>query len=50
VLRSTDGGRTWQAFNEGLAWPFARRLAFDRTGAELWVASPGLGYARRKLR
>ena len=50
VLRSTDGGRTWQAFNEGLAWPFACRLVFDRTGAELWVASPGLGYARRELR
>ncbi|WP_456476106.1 WD40/YVTN/BNR-like repeat-containing protein [Oceanithermus sp.] len=50
VLRSTDGGRTWQAFNEGLAWPFACRLVFDRSGAELWVASPGLGYAHRELR
>ena len=50
VLRSADGGLTWQAFNEGLVWPFARRLTFDRSGRELWVASPGLGYAHRKLR
>ncbi len=49
VLVSTDGGRTWQPFNQGLAWPFASLLAIDTSTSTLWLGSPGLGYARRAL-
>ena len=45
VRVSEDGGRTWQDLNQGLAWPFARRLAVGEEA--LWVLAPGLGAAWR---
>ncbi len=48
VLFSADGGQTWIAFNEGLAWPFANAIAVEPTPPHtLWLASPGTGYYRR---
>jgi len=48
---SRDGGTTWAPFDDGLAWPFARRILVQDTpqGATLWLASPGTGYLRRDL-
>ncbi len=50
VLLSTDGGRTWRAWNEGMAWPFAGPVAFlpDMKGT-VWVGSPGTGFQYRQL-
>ncbi len=45
VLHSPDGGRSWTAFNKGLAWPFASLLLFDPNPPHtLWLGSPGTGY------
>ncbi len=50
VLFSTDGGRTWEPFNEGLPWPFANVLVVDPNSPHtLWLGSPGTGYYRRTL-
>ncbi|HGY10731.1 MAG TPA: hypothetical protein ENK37_11895 [Oceanithermus profundus] len=49
VLMSRDGGAHWETLNEGLAWPFARRLVPDAERGVLWLVSPGLGFARRPL-
>lgn len=48
VLISTDGGRTWSPFNDGLPWPFANVLVVDPNPPHtLWLGSPGTGYYRR---
>ena len=48
VRFSPDRGRTWQDFNQGLVWPFAKVLqAMPASPPLLWVGSPGLGYAYR---
>ena len=50
VLLSTDGGRTWRAWNEGMAWPFAGPVAFHPTlPGRVWVGSPGTGFQYRDL-
>lgn len=51
VLRSTDGGRTWTPWNEGLAWPFAGPILVDaRDSHRVYVGSPGTGFFRRTIR
>ncbi len=50
VWLSTDGGRTWQTHNEGMAYPFA--LAIDIGGGDspmVYVGSPGTGFQRRRV-
>lgn len=48
VRLSRDGGASWVSWNEGLVWPFARRVVVDpRSPRSVWVVSPGLGVARR---
>lgn len=48
VQRSTDGGVTWAAVNEGMAWPFANRIALVPGEPEwVWVGSPGTGFQKR---
>lgn len=48
VLRSVDGGETWTAVNEGMAWPFAHRIALVPDEPDwVWVGSPGTGFQRR---
>jgi len=50
VVRSTDGGETWQQVNEGLPWPFAWPIEVDPTDhTYVFVGSPGTGYYRRKF-
>ena len=50
VLRSTDGGRTWTPWNEGLAWPFAGPILVDaRDSRRVFVGSPGTGFFRRTI-
>jgi hypothetical protein len=45
LLRSTDGGQTWSAYNEGLSWPFAGPMAVDpATPSKIIVGSPGTGF------
>ena len=51
VLRSTDGGRTWSPWNEGLAWPFAGPILVDAGNPNrVFVGSPGTGFFRRTVR
>ncbi|HXL15895.1 MAG TPA: hypothetical protein VN961_00085, partial [Streptosporangiaceae bacterium] len=51
VLRSTDGGRTWGPWNEGLAWPFAGPILVDAGASNrVYVGSPGTGFFRRTIR
>lgn len=48
VLRSTDSGATWTAWNEGLAWPFAGPILVDRGNPrQVFVGAPGTGFFRR---
>ena len=50
VLRSTDGGRTWTPWNEGLAWPFAGPILVDaQDPRRVFVGSPGTGFFRRTI-
>ncbi|MEM9774409.1 MAG: hypothetical protein AAF902_07505 [Chloroflexota bacterium] len=45
VLRSSDGGQTWQQHNEGLPWPFpARFLTLDEAHETLLLAVQGPGF------
>jgi photosystem II stability/assembly factor-like uncharacterized protein len=41
VFRSTDGGRSWQPFNEGLTNPNVLALAIDVTGKALYAGTQG---------
>lgn len=51
VLRSTDGGKTWTPWNEGLAWPFAGPILVDAGNPNrVFVGSPGNGFFRRTIR
>ncbi len=48
VVTSSDGGRTWSLFNDGLSWPFASLLVMEpRPPYMLWLGSPGTGYYQR---
>jgi photosystem II stability/assembly factor-like uncharacterized protein len=48
VLRSTDGGRSWESWNQGLAWPFAGPALLDVGGSRrAYIGSPGTGFFRR---
>ena len=48
VVTSSDGGRTWSSFNDGLPWPFASLLVMEpRPPYMLWLGSPGTGYYQR---
>jgi photosystem II stability/assembly factor-like uncharacterized protein len=50
VMRSTDGGQTWQEVNEGLPWPFGWPIEFDpHDPAYVFLGSPGTGYYRRQF-
>ena len=50
VLRSTDEGRTWTPWNEGLAWPFAGPIVVDAgSSRRVFVGSPGTGFFRRTI-
>ncbi len=50
VERSTDGGQTWTALNDGLPWPFAARIAIDPANHHrLVLGSPGSGYFTRTM-
>ncbi|HEC41263.1 MAG TPA: hypothetical protein ENI20_00355 [Bacteroides sp.] len=44
ILRSIDGGETWNHVNEGLSWPFASEIEIDPLSPDIvYVASPGEG-------
>lgn len=45
VLRSTNGGYTWEVLNEGLDYPYVHTLAFDGDGY-LYAGTPGGGVYR----
>lgn len=48
--RSLDGGQTWTSLNDGLAWPFAARIALDPANNQrLVLGSPGNGFFERTL-
>jgi hypothetical protein len=48
VLRSTDGGRSWESWNQGLAWPFAGPALLNIGGSRrAYIGSPGTGFFRR---
>ncbi len=49
IQRSTDGGATWTAWNEGLAWPFAGPIVISPDASKIFVGAPGTGYFRRTL-
>jgi hypothetical protein len=50
VLRSADGGQSWNALNDGLAWPFAGPIAIDPGATSRIIAgSPGIGFYLRDL-
>src|SRR5262245_3737635 len=50
ILRSADGGKTWTSLNDGLAWPFAARIAVDPANHQrLILGSPGAGFLTRTL-
>ncbi len=51
VLRSDDGGQTWQPVNDGLDWPFAVTVTFNLADpAAVFIGSPGPGiYSGRQL-
>jgi photosystem II stability/assembly factor-like uncharacterized protein len=50
VLRSTDGGRSWLALNDGLPWPFAGPIAIGSgPRPRVIVGSPGTGFWTRDL-
>jgi hypothetical protein len=47
ILRSTDGGRTWSALNDGLPWPFGGPVALDPSDpSRVLLGSPGTGFHR----
>jgi hypothetical protein len=49
ILRSENGGQTWTAL-DGLAWPFAARIAIDPANhSRLILGSPGNGFLARTL-
>ena len=44
IWYSEDGGNHWSRQNQGMAWPFAQPVAFDRrTPTTVFVGSPGTG-------
>lgn len=48
--RSIDGGLSWTSLNDGLAWPFAARIAIDPANNQrLVLGSPGNGFFERTL-
>ncbi len=50
IVRSADGGQTWTSLNDGLAWPFAARIAIDPSNRNrLILGSPGSGFFERTL-
>ena len=50
VVRSVDGGRTWQQVNEGLPWPFAWPIEVDPVDPSyIFIGAPGTGYYRRRF-
>lgn len=50
VLRSTDGGRSWSSFAEGLDTRCVRTLALDPDGRYLFAGTGGAGVQRIKLK
>lgn len=50
VVRSTDGGATWTAWNEGLAWPFVGPVMVDAVNSNrVYIGAPGTGFFRRDI-
>jgi photosystem II stability/assembly factor-like uncharacterized protein len=49
VLRTNDGGATWQPFNPGLVARAISTLNLDRTGSTLYAGTDGAGLARVRL-
>jgi photosystem II stability/assembly factor-like uncharacterized protein len=49
VYRSTDGGDSWQAFDEGLPNCFVSDLDIRKIDRTLWVSTMGRGVFRRRL-
>jgi hypothetical protein len=50
VLLSINGGQTWTSLNDGLAWPYAGRIAIDPANPDrLIIGSPGAGFFERTL-
>lgn len=47
ISRSTDGGATWSAFNEGLATPYVRSLAFAPGSPNTLYAATAAGVFKR---
>jgi photosystem II stability/assembly factor-like uncharacterized protein len=50
VLRSTDGGRTWSSFSEGLDTRCVQALALDPDGRYLFAGTGAAGVHRIKLK
>jgi hypothetical protein len=50
VLRSTDGGRSWTSFSEGLDTRCVRTLALDPDGRYLFAGTGAAGVHRIKLK
>ncbi|NPA89843.1 MAG: hypothetical protein GXO55_00085 [Chloroflexi bacterium] len=49
ILISLDRGRTWRAWNEGMAWPFALTVTFQPHRDTVWAGVPGPGFQKRLL-
>ncbi len=45
VMRSLDGGQSWQSANGNMAWPFAIPIVIDPTDT-VFVGSPGSGFQK----
>jgi photosystem II stability/assembly factor-like uncharacterized protein len=50
VLRSTDGGASWQPFGEGLPSQSISTLAFDAAGTMLYAGTNGAGLTSIRVR
>ena len=49
-MRSVDGGKSWTAVNEVLAWPFGWPIEIDpHDPTYVFLGSPGTGYHRRQF-